>query len=97
MEEGPSRCHTVDPGGTTLLTEAANEEPMPRRPPPPLGLTLTILRSAKGWSQKELAEATGLSRSIISEYETGTTELTRDRLEWLAAVMGWPRGSVDRV
>jgi len=70
---------------------------MPRRPPPPLGLTLTILRSAKGWSQKELAEATGLSRSIISEYETGTTELTRDRLEWLAAVMGWPRGSVDRV
>src|SRR6185295_6789182 len=59
--------------------------------------TLTILRSAKGWSQKELAEATGLSRSVISEYETGTTELTRDRLEWLAAVMGWPRGSVDRV
>jgi transcriptional regulator with XRE-family HTH domain len=70
---------------------------MPRRPPPPHGLTLTILRLSKGWSQKDLAEGTGLSRSLISEYETGTTELTRDRLEMLAAATGWPPGSVDRV
>lgn len=70
---------------------------MPRKPPPPYGLTLTILRLAKGWSQKDLAEATGLSRGVISEYETGATELTRDRLEWLAAAIGWPPGSVDRV
>jgi len=58
---------------------------------------LTILRSARGWSQKDLAAASGLSRSVISEYEKGTTELTRDRLEMLAAVMGWPPGTVDRV
>src|SRR6185295_11743200 len=70
---------------------------MPRKPPPPYGLTLTIMRLSKGWSQKDLAEATGLSRSVISEYETGITELTRDRLEKLAAAMGWPPGSVDLV
>jgi transcriptional regulator with XRE-family HTH domain len=69
---------------------------MPRTPPPPLGLTLTILRTTLGWSQKELAEATGLSRSVVSEYETGTTELTRERLEALAGAMGWRPGSVDR-
>jgi transcriptional regulator with XRE-family HTH domain len=70
---------------------------MPRKPPPPLGLTLTILRSAQGWSQKDLAAATGLSRSVLSEYETGATELARDRLEALAAALRWPPGSVDRV
>jgi transcriptional regulator with XRE-family HTH domain len=70
---------------------------MPRRPPPPHGLTLTILRTAQGWSQKDLAEATGLSRGVLSEYETGTTELSRERLETLAAALGWPPGSVDRV
>jgi transcriptional regulator with XRE-family HTH domain len=70
---------------------------MPRRPPPPYGLTLTILRLTRGWSQKDLAGTTGLSRAVISEYETGTTELSRNRLEMLAAVLGWPPGSVDRV
>jgi transcriptional regulator with XRE-family HTH domain len=70
---------------------------MPRTPPPPFGLTLTILRTAVGWTQKELSAATGLSRAVISEYETGTTELTRDRLEALAGVLGWRPGSVDRI
>ncbi len=70
---------------------------MPKKPPPPFGLTLMILRRAKGWSQKELAEASGLSSGMISEYEQGVTELTRERLEMLAAVLGWPAGTVDRV
>jgi transcriptional regulator with XRE-family HTH domain len=69
---------------------------MPRTPPPPFGLTLTHLRLKRGWSQKDLAQATGLSRGVISEYETGKTALARDRLEWLASVLGWPPGSVDR-
>ena len=70
---------------------------MPRTPPPPFGLALTILRTAQGWTQKELSAATGLSRGVLSEYETGTTELTRDRLEALAGAMGWPPGTVDRI
>jgi transcriptional regulator with XRE-family HTH domain len=68
---------------------------MPRTPPPPLGLTLTLLRSAQGWSQKELADAAGLSRGLISEYETGTTALTRERLVELAAHLGGSQEVVD--
>jgi len=70
---------------------------MPRTPPPPFGLALTILRTEAGWTQKELSAATGLSRGVLSEYESGTTELTRDRLEYLSGVLGWPLGTVDRV
>jgi len=68
---------------------------MPRTPPPPLGLTLTLLRSAQGWSQKEVAKVAGLSRGLLSEYETGSTELTRERLVELATVLGWPPEAVD--
>ena len=68
---------------------------MPRTPSPPLGLTLMLLRSARGWSQKELAEAAGLSRGLLSEYETGATELTRERLVELAGSLGWPPDAVD--
>jgi transcriptional regulator with XRE-family HTH domain/tetratricopeptide (TPR) repeat protein len=95
MEEDIAQVSQPSVGHTTLLTEA-DKERMPRTPPPPLGLTLTHLRLKRGWSQKDLAEATGLSRGVISEYETGKTALARDRLEWLASVMGWPPGSVDR-
>lgn len=69
---------------------------MPRKPPPLLGLVLTLLRLLRGWSQKELAEAAGLSRGLLSEYETGSTELTRERLDTLAALLEWPPETVDR-
>lgn len=68
---------------------------MPRKPPPPQGLVLTLLRLLRGWSQKELAEAAGLSRGLLSEYETGATELTRERLGTLVALLKWPREIVD--
>lgn len=32
---------------------------MPRPIPPPLGLTLTILRMSRGWTQGELAREAG--------------------------------------
>ena len=70
---------------------------MPRKPPPPFGLTLTILRRTRGWSQKELSEASGVPPNLISEYELGTTGLTWERLEMLAACLGWAPDIVDRV
>ncbi len=70
---------------------------MPRRLPPPLGLVLTILRLLRGWAQKDLAEATGLSRGLLSEYETGATLLTRERLDSLAATLGFLPEDVDVV
>lgn len=36
--------------------------------------TLRDLREARGWSQRELAERSGVSRVVISQYETGARE-----------------------
>ncbi|MGH7483977.1 MAG: helix-turn-helix domain-containing protein [bacterium] len=67
-----------------------------RRPPPPFGATLRVLRKDRGWSEADLAAAAGLSSpSLISDYETGTKELSRDRLEELLALMGVPPEAID--
>jgi transcriptional regulator with XRE-family HTH domain len=68
---------------------------MPRTIPPPLSLALNYLRSAQGWSQKELAEAAGIPANLISDYERGRKTLSRERLETMAAFMGLPSGAVD--
>jgi transcriptional regulator with XRE-family HTH domain len=62
---------------------------------PPLGLGLTILRKAIGWNEGELAEALGVSASLISDYERGQKALTRERLEKIIAVMSYPRDAID--
>jgi transcriptional regulator with XRE-family HTH domain len=68
---------------------------MPEKIPPPLGLALTVLRSAQGWSQKRLAEASGVRKTMISDFEVGRRPLSRTRLETLAAVLGYGRESID--
>jgi transcriptional regulator with XRE-family HTH domain len=62
---------------------------------PPLGLTLNVLRSALGWSQKDLAKAHGVQPSVISGYENGHRTLTRDRLDELVRLLGLPPEAVD--
>src|SRR6476661_5221294 len=68
---------------------------MPEKIPPPLGLALTVLRSAQGWSQKRLSEASGVRKTMISDFEVGRRPLSSTRLEALAAVMGYGRESID--
>jgi transcriptional regulator with XRE-family HTH domain len=68
---------------------------MTRAIPPPLSLALNFLRSAQGWSQKELAEATGIPANLLSAYECGRKTLSRDRLEELTSVLGLPRTAID--
>jgi transcriptional regulator with XRE-family HTH domain len=70
-------------------------ETMPEKIPPPFGLALTILRSARGWSQKRLAAASGVAKSIISDFEVGRRALSRARLEALAAVLEYGPEGVD--
>lgn len=48
---------------------------------PRLGLALLYLRKALGYSGTELAKKLGVAASLISDYETGQKELTRERLE----------------
>ncbi len=62
---------------------------------PPMALALTYLRKAVGWSEGKLARAMGVSSRLISNYETGQSTLSRERLENLVAVMGLPRDAID--
>lgn len=61
---------------------------MARTMPPALSLTLTLLRSARGWTQKDLAKATGIPSSVLSDYEKGRRALSRPKLDKLAAALG---------
>jgi len=61
---------------------------MERKIPPPLSLALDILRTRQGWTQKELAAATGIPANLLSDYERGRKNLTRERLDSLLTVMG---------
>ncbi|PYQ56702.1 MAG: hypothetical protein DMF53_24725 [Acidobacteria bacterium] len=61
---------------------------MERKIPPPLSLALDILRTRQGWTQKELAAATGIPANLLSDYERGRKTLTRERLESLLEAMG---------
>jgi transcriptional regulator with XRE-family HTH domain len=68
---------------------------MPKPAPPPLSLALTFLREAAGWSQKEVAAASGMSAALLSHYEQGRKRLGRELLERIAQRMGFAAEAVD--
>lgn len=74
-----SRAFQSDPAYAGLYREAANDE---------LGAALRALRKAKGMSQREVAEAMGVSRSRISQIEsTEGTALALDVLDRYARAL----------
>lgn len=50
---------------------------------------VTALREQRGWSQRELAERSGLSRRTVQRIESGTHTLS-DNLEALSRALGAP-------
>lgn len=64
--------------------------------PPQLSIALTLLRTVQGWSQKELAAASGVPGSLLSDYERGRKTLSRERLELLISTMGLSRDAIDQ-
>lgn len=68
---------------------------MPRPSGLPTHLTLTLLRSARGWTQRELAQAARASSNVLSGYETGFRPLSLRKLEHLSAAMGYGPAVVD--
>ncbi|NVI03619.1 helix-turn-helix domain-containing protein [Paraburkholderia youngii] len=46
------------------------------------------LRAARAWSQEQLAELAGLSRSYVSEVERGTVVASLDTIDKLARAFG---------
>ena len=54
-----------------------------------LGERLRALRQIRGWTQSDLGEASGLTRSHISRLEAGDIQLpSRERLHRLATALG---------
>ncbi len=72
-------------------------EPTSRHPPSVLGLALTIVRTIQGWKQRQLAEATGRTRSAVSAQEKGTRRLQREDLAAYAKRMGFDVEGLDSV
>lgn len=53
-----------------------------------VGETLRALRQGRGWSQNELAAHSGVSRVVISQYETGAREPSFTAFTRLARATG---------
>ena len=68
---------------------------MKNKMPPIMNQSLSALRLALGWSQQELAQASGIPANLVSDYERGRKTLSRQRLEQFAAAMGLQPSSVD--
>src|SRR5215472_2095873 len=60
---------------------------------PSWGLVVTILRLIRGWNQRQLAEASGMSASAISLYEDGERTAPVGRL---VTAMGFPPHLAER-
>jgi transcriptional regulator with XRE-family HTH domain len=61
-----------------------------RGDPGDLAVTVTLLRALRGWTKKQLADASGVDKSQISRYELGRETPSSRTLERLAAGAGLP-------
>lgn len=57
-----------------------------------IGERLRSARKAKGWTQPDLAEATGISQPEISKFERGQRRIYADDLALMAAALEVPAG-----
>lgn len=59
-----------------------------------IGIRLKELRDAKGWTQDDLAEASGMNRVTIAKYEAGRSEPKSASLGKLAMALGVDAGVI---
>lgn len=62
-----------------------------------LGVALMVLRIIRGWTQEELAKASGIRGSSISDYERGKMVPGLKTLQRLTAAMGYSVAALERV
>lgn len=55
-----------------------------------IGENIRIMREALGWSQERLADAVGVTRPCISQWESGFSAPRMGKVEKLAGVFGVP-------
>lgn len=73
---------------------------MASAPPTPtsedeLALTITVLRLVRGWNQDDLAKASGIPNSSISDYERSRKFPELATLKRILDAMSFPLGAVD--
>jgi len=66
----------------------AGHDPPGRTPGQPHPNRIALLARRKGWKQKHLVEATGLSQQAVSRYWRGERPLRTDTLDLFAAALG---------
>src|SRR5215213_2668209 len=65
--------------------------------PADFGLLVGILRSIPQWTQAELAQAAGVDRASISDYERGIKAPSRKTLEKIVKAVGVPLARAERL
>jgi len=53
------------------------------------GDKLRIMRAVRNMSQRDLAEATGIPGTYLSNFETGTTLPTEEKMDAIKEALGW--------
>ncbi len=61
-----------------------------------LAVSLSLLRLVRRWSQSDLAEASGLTNSAISDYERNRVDPQTRSLFRLVGAMGYPLSALDQ-
>lgn len=46
-----------------------------------LGKSVKETRLAKGWTQQQVADKVGISRSLLAKFETGNRKLSDEKIE----------------
>lgn len=64
--------------------------------PTTLGEKIAFYRREKKWSQEDLEEYSGVSRTQIGRIERDECRLKAETLEWIEEALGLPRGKLLR-
>lgn len=59
-----------------------------------IGVALKRVRSVKGWTLTELADAVGVAKSTLSKYENGLIEADADRITKIEEALGSAPGTI---
>ncbi|MFL6196992.1 MAG: helix-turn-helix domain-containing protein [Thermoanaerobaculia bacterium] len=60
-----------------------------------MSVALTVLRVIRGWTQEDLAQASGVRASSVSDYERGKKVPELKTLQRLVSAMGYPLAALD--
>jgi len=61
-----------------------------------MSVALAVLRVVRGWNQDDLAKASGVRNSSVSDYERGRKVPELRTLERLVSAMGYPLSAIDQ-